>query len=47
MTIQIKRLNSEWTAQLDRRFGFLPINIMARATISQVIDFIYANIVKP
>lgn len=47
MTIQIKRLNSEWTAQLDRRFGFLPINIMARATKSQVIDFINANNVKP
>jgi hypothetical protein len=47
MTIQIKRLNSEWTAQLDRRFGFLPINIMDKATKSQVIDFIKANNVRP
>lgn len=47
MTIQIKRTRSEWTAQLDKRFGFLPINIMAKATKSQVIDFIKANNVNP
>jgi len=47
MTIQIKRTPSEWTAQLDKRFGFLPINIMAKATKEQVIDFIKANNVNP
>ncbi len=47
MTIQIKRFNSEWNAQLDKKFGFLPIDIMAKATKLQVIDFIKANNVKP
>jgi hypothetical protein len=47
MTIQIKRYHSEWTAQLDKRFGFLPINIRAKATKSQVIDFIKENNVNP
>ena len=47
MTIQIKRHRSEWTAQLDKRFGFLPINIRAKATKSQVIDFIRENNVNP
>tara|TARA_R100001244_G_scaffold78317_1_gene61844 strand:+ start:1220 stop:1378 length:159 start_codon:yes stop_codon:yes gene_type:complete len=47
MTIQIKRTNSEWTAQLDESFGFLPINIMAKATKEQVIGFIKDNNVDP